>query len=108
MNKTVMSNTFKYVILSRVMNMAFDGIVLSRVTELLNETIVTGRISKLYQISKYELLMTVRAQNENKKLLVSIHPGSLTVDFNLSLTKSLKTLIISMLLSFFIVKFVKL
>ena len=42
------------------MNMAFDGIVLSRVTELLNETIVTGRISKLYQISKYELLMTVR------------------------------------------------
>ena len=54
------------------MNMAFDGIVLSRVTELLNETIVTGRISKLYQISKYELLMTVRAQNENKKLLVSI------------------------------------
>lgn len=37
-----MSNTFKYVILSRVMNMAFDGIVLSRVTELLNETIVTG------------------------------------------------------------------
>ena len=34
--------------------------------------------------------------------------GSLTVDFNLSLTKSLKTLIISMLLSFFIVKFVKL
>ena len=69
-----MSNTFKCVILSRVMNMAFDGIVLSRVTELLNETIVTGRISKLYQISKYELLMTVRAQNENKKLLVSIHP----------------------------------
>ena len=55
-----MSNTFKYVILSRVMNMAFDGIILSRVTELLNETIVTGRISKLYQISKYELLMTVR------------------------------------------------
>ena len=34
--------------------------------------------------------------------------GSLTVDFNLSLTTSLKTLIISMLLSFFIVKFVKL
>ncbi len=45
------------------MNMAFDGIVLSRVTELLNETIVTGRISKLYQISKYELLMTVRASS---------------------------------------------
>lgn len=37
------------------------------------------------------------------------HPtlGSLTVVSNFSLTKSLKTLIISMLLSFFIVKFVK-
>ena len=33
--------------------------------------------------------------------------GSLTVVFNFSLTKSLKTLIISMLLSFFIVKFIK-
>ena len=33
--------------------------------------------------------------------------GSLTVVSNFSLTKSLKTLIISMLLSFFIVKFVK-
>ena len=34
--------------------------------------------------------------------------GSLTVVSNFSLTKSLKTLIISMLLSFFVVKFVKL
>ena len=33
--------------------------------------------------------------------------GSLTVVSNFSLTKSLKTLIISMLLSYFIVKFVK-
>lgn len=38
--------------------------------------------------------------------LPDIH-GSLTVVSNFSLTKSLKTLIISMLLSFFIVKFVK-
>ena len=40
-------------------------------------------------------------------IINSLIHGSLTVDFNLSLTKSLKTLIISMLLSFFIVKFVK-
>ena len=33
--------------------------------------------------------------------------GSLTVVSNFSLTKSLKTLIISMLLSFFVVKFLK-
>ena len=52
---------------------------------------------------------------ENKKnvlfdmdgLLIDSEAGSLTVVSNFSLTKSLKTLIISMLLSFFIVKFVK-
>ena len=48
------------------------------------------------------------------RLGISVYPekstqkdGSLTVVSNFSLTKSLKTLIISMLLSFFIVKFVK-
>ena len=42
-----------------------------------------------------------------KFLIGGDSPGSLTVVSNFSLTKSLKTLIISMLLSFFIVKFVK-
>lgn len=40
-------------------------------------------------------------------ILIFILVGSLTVVSNFSLTKSLKTLIISILLSFFIVKFVK-
>lgn len=47
---------------------------------------------------------------ENKKNVLFDMDGlleSLTVVSNFSLTKSLKTLIISMLLSFFIVKFVK-
>ena len=39
--------------------------------------------------------------------IVEFSPGSLTVISIFSLTKSLKTLIISMLLSFFVVKFVK-
>lgn len=39
--------------------------------------------------------------------VTAVIPGSLTVVSNFLLTKSLKTLIISMLLSFFIVKFVK-
>ena len=43
----------------------------------------------------------------NKALYSTLRDGSLTVVSNFSLTKSLKTLIISMLLSFFIVKFVK-
>ena len=41
------------------------------------------------------------------KIPADVSLGSLTVVSNFSLTKSLKTLIISMLLSFFIVKFVK-
>lgn len=39
--------------------------------------------------------------------VTAVIPGSLTVVSNFLLPKSLKTLIISMLLSFFIVKFVK-
>ena len=44
---------------------------------------------------------------KNKADVLEFLDGSLTVVFNFSLTKSLKTLIISMLLSFFIVKFIK-
>lgn len=43
----------------------------------------------------------------NPEVKESRNGGSLTVISNFPLTKSLKTLIISMLLSFFIVKFVK-
>ena len=54
--------------------MAFDGIVLSRVVANMKQ-LETGRISKIYNISQYELLMTVRAHNKNQKLLISIHPN---------------------------------
>ena len=46
--------------------MAFDGIVLSRVVANMKQ-LETGRISKIYNISQYELLMTVRAHNKNQK-----------------------------------------
>ena len=50
-----------------------------------------------------------RTLNSNmaQQILKEVDGGSLTVVSNFLLTKSLKTLIISMLLSFFIVKFVK-
>lgn len=69
-----MSNVFVYVIMWRVIDMAFDGIFMTRVCDALNKEITTGRISKLYCISKYELLLIIRAHNENKKFLISIHP----------------------------------
>jgi len=54
--------------------MAFDGLVTkASVLELKNE-IETGRITKIYQLSKYEMLLTVRQQRKNKKVLFSVHP----------------------------------
>ncbi|MCL2560149.1 MAG: NFACT family protein [Turicibacter sp.] len=54
--------------------MAFDGLVTkASVAELKNE-LETGRITKIYQLSKYEMLFTVRQQRQNKKVLFSVHP----------------------------------
>ena len=58
-------------------------------------------------IKKSEFITTLIPCNDEKEIKDLIELGSLTVVSNFSLTKSLKTLIISMLLSFFIVKFVK-
>lgn len=54
--------------------MAYDGIMLSRVVAQLQNQITRGRINKIYQISQYELLFHIRSQQENVKLLLSIHP----------------------------------
>ena len=44
-----MSNTFKCVILSRVMNMAFDGIVIANIRQELEQTLLGGRLYKIAQ-----------------------------------------------------------
>lgn len=54
--------------------MAYDGIMMHRVKSCLDQTILKGRINKIYQISKYELLIQIRAQRTNYKLLLSCHP----------------------------------
>ncbi|WP_249029686.1 Rqc2 family fibronectin-binding protein [Tannockella kyphosi] len=54
--------------------MANDGIVMHQTIDALKEKIETGRINKIYQISKYELLIHVRSNRENFKLLLSSHP----------------------------------
>ena len=56
------------------MKMAYDGIMMSRVVEQLSKEMNRGRINKIYQISQYELLIHIRSQSQNKKLLISIHP----------------------------------
>ena len=54
--------------------MAYDGIMMHQVIDALNKTITGGRINKIYQISKYELLIQIRNNRTNYKLLLSCHP----------------------------------
>jgi len=54
--------------------MAFDGLFTTASVEELRREILTGRITKIYQLSKYEMLFTVRQQRQNKKVLFSVHP----------------------------------
>ncbi|MEK4485122.1 NFACT RNA binding domain-containing protein [Psychrobacillus sp. FSL H8-0484] len=54
--------------------MAFDGLfTISMKTEL--QQLVTGRISKIHQPNAQEILMQIRAQGKNYKLLFSVHPS---------------------------------
>ena len=54
--------------------MAFDGLVTRASVNELKAGILTGRVTKIYQLSKYEMLFTVRQQRQNKKVLFSVHP----------------------------------
>lgn len=54
--------------------MAFDGLfTISMKTEL--QQLITGRISKIHQPNAQEILMQIRAQGKNYKLLFSVHPS---------------------------------
>ena len=54
--------------------MAFDGLVTKALVGELKKEIETGRITKIYQLSKYEMLFTIRQERKNKKVLFSVHP----------------------------------
>ena len=54
--------------------MVYDGMLMSRVINQINNTLIGGRVNRIYQISAYELLMTIRANRQNYKLLLSCHP----------------------------------
>ncbi|WP_100333741.1 Rqc2 family fibronectin-binding protein [Bacillus alkalisoli] len=55
--------------------MSFDGIFTNRMTKELQEKLETGRVAKVYQPYKNELLLTIRANGKNQKLLISAHPS---------------------------------
>ncbi len=55
--------------------MTFDGIFTHYIVKELNENILNGRINKIYQVSNYELVFVVRANQKTSKLLLSINPN---------------------------------
>ncbi|MBQ3786109.1 MAG: NFACT family protein, partial [Lachnospiraceae bacterium] len=55
--------------------MAFDGITIHALTKELNDTLAGGRISKIAQPESDELLITVKAQGANHRLLISADPS---------------------------------
>ncbi|HFK1527225.1 Rqc2 family fibronectin-binding protein [Bacillus sp. FSL L8-0152] len=54
--------------------MAFDGLFTRAITHEITNSLYTGRISKIYQPSKYEILLHIRANGKNQKLILSSHP----------------------------------
>ena len=53
--------------------MAFDGLMTQTVANELKTQLVAGRINKIYQLSNHEILMQIRANGKNQKLLFSTH-----------------------------------
>ena len=53
--------------------MALDGMMLSFLRKELSRTLLGGRVDKIYQPVKEELILHIRAQAGNQKLLLSAH-----------------------------------
>ncbi|PWI57331.1 Rqc2 family fibronectin-binding protein [Sulfoacidibacillus thermotolerans] len=51
--------------------MAFDGLVLSAIANELQNLLVTGRIDKIQQPTEHDLILTIRAERSNYRLLLS-------------------------------------
>ncbi|MDE1548793.1 NFACT RNA binding domain-containing protein [Jeotgalibaca caeni] len=55
--------------------MSYDGIFTHLIVDELKTNIQSGRISKIYQPFPHEIVLTVRANRKNQKLLLSAHPS---------------------------------
>ncbi|MBB6443778.1 Rqc2 family fibronectin-binding protein [Bacillus benzoevorans] len=55
--------------------MSFDGLFTRAMTKELTESIKGGRINKIHQPYQHEMIMVVRANGKNHKLLISAHPA---------------------------------
>ncbi|MGD6964988.1 Rqc2 family fibronectin-binding protein [Rossellomorea vietnamensis] len=55
--------------------MSFDGLFTKAMSEELGDTLKGGRINKIHQPYKNEIILVVRSQGKNHKLLLSAHPS---------------------------------
>ncbi|EUJ33469.1 fibronectin/fibrinogen binding protein [Listeria floridensis FSL S10-1187] len=55
--------------------MAFDAMFLKSITEELRENAESGRIMKIHQPFPHELILYIRKNRENKRMLISAHPS---------------------------------
>ncbi|MBW3113931.1 NFACT family protein [Bacillus sp. MCCB 382] len=55
--------------------MSFDGLFTRNMTKELNESLLHGRINKIHQPYKNEIIMIIRANGKNHKVLLSAHPS---------------------------------
>lgn len=69
--------------------MAFDGVLIKN---LINELKIleSGRISKIKQLSKLEIILTIRANRQNHNLLISSSPQSARIHLTTNSFDSLK------------------
>ncbi|RQD74927.1 MAG: fibronectin/fibrinogen-binding protein, partial [Halanaerobium sp. MSAO_Bac5] len=62
--------------------MAFDGIMLSALKDNLKENILGARIEKTYQIEKKLIIINLRHNNQNLKLLISTDPQGARINLS--------------------------
>ncbi|MCL2873303.1 MAG: NFACT family protein [Defluviitaleaceae bacterium] len=55
--------------------MALDGVTIAAVVKELNSKIANGRVDKIYQPEKDEVIVNIRAQGSNHKLLLTANPS---------------------------------
>lgn len=55
--------------------MSFDGIFTHQMVDELQATLISGRVSKIHQPYPNEVVLVIRSQGKNRKLLLSAHPA---------------------------------
>jgi predicted ribosome quality control (RQC) complex YloA/Tae2 family protein len=58
-----------------MLSMSFDGLFTKAMVDELSRTLKGGRINKVHQPYKNEVILTIRANGVNQKLLFSAHPS---------------------------------